>query len=260
MKRALLTILTAISFICGLSAQTPLDKAASEKLLEQVIADYSDWGRVELNGTVGSPALPISASLKIYMEKGKRTMISVRAPFAGEVARVEFSNDSVLIVNRLKRKYCRASTDVLQQIYPGVQTDLQSILLGRVTLMGRGQLRAVNFDKISVSKADDGSYILIPDSSLQPSGASYGYVVASDGTPDNMVVLAPDYNVAVEVDYDFHGSKTGDKSYGLKLIADVNDKSMEAELEFYAPRWGAQPMAPFVITDRYNETTLRGVF
>lgn len=244
----------------GVSAQTTVSRSQADKLLEKVISGYTDWGRVELNGRGSTAALPVSASVKIYMEKGKKTMISARVPFVGEVARIEIDNDSMLIVNKMNKQYCKASVEPLRKIYPGLQKDLQTMLLGRVVIMGRGQLRAVDFDKVSVKETDDGSYVIVPEESLQPEGAAYGYVVTEDGDVDNMVIVIPDYKSAVEMDYSFEFKKDSTSPYSINITADVGDKSMEAELEFDSPKWGAQPMKPFEITDHYKETTIEKIF
>ena len=73
-------------------------------MLFRSVKSYSNWGSVELNGKFRCSLLPISATVKIYMKKDKEIMASVRAPFVGEVARVEVAEDSVLIVNKMKQQ------------------------------------------------------------------------------------------------------------------------------------------------------------
>lgn len=241
------------------SAQTQeshdaLPRKEAKKVLQSVVSGYSDWSRVELNGKVSSPLLPISATARIYMEKGKLVMISLRAPIVGEAARVEIDNDSILIVNKLKRKYCRYSLSSLEG-YPNAIGDVQSLLLGRLTVFNRGTLRSNVFNKMAVYAGDDRGYYAVPADDLQPKGGTYGYAIDSAYKLTTFMLTAVNEEFMTTITYQWNS----DNSYTETLYAAFGEKTAEATLSFDTPKFGAGPMQPFVLTDRYRRASLREV-
>ena len=88
----------------------------SAKVVEKMAERFSSWNTVMLSAQLQMDGLPLSPSLKIFMEKGKSMSMSVRAPFIGEAGRLEFANDTVVAVNKMKNVYAVA-TDGWHRIY-----------------------------------------------------------------------------------------------------------------------------------------------
>lgn len=94
--------------IMALSARAADGFTASQlKFLNIIISSYTPWQSVELNGKLQMERLPLTPSVRIYMEYKQKIFISVRAPFVGEVGRVEIDSTQVVAVNRLKKCMCR---------------------------------------------------------------------------------------------------------------------------------------------------------
>ncbi len=68
---------------------------------DSIIANYdADWTDLSMQGKLTFDGLPMSASVKIYMKRGESIILSARAPFIGEVARVEATPDSIVFINK----------------------------------------------------------------------------------------------------------------------------------------------------------------
>lgn len=252
----ILTLLALLPDSRAFAQENPLPKREAKSVLSKVIAGYSDWGRVELNGKISSSILPVSASAKIYMEKGKLIMISLRAPFVGEVARVEVNSDSLLIVNKMHKKYFKESMSRVDEIYPGSLTDLQSILLGRLTVMGTGSLRQNQFSALNLYDGGDGGFFAIPADAYQPESLRYGYTIDSAYKMTTLMVTPVDADDVASVTYQWGSS--GD--YIMEINAMRGSRSFDAEFDLDTPSYGASPMKPFKLQGKYKKAkTLRDV-
>ncbi|MCM1378218.1 MAG: DUF4292 domain-containing protein [Clostridium sp.] len=240
MKR-FLTLLLLNIFLCGLlPAQTvePLPDAQKNQILNKVIAGYSDWGRVELNGKLSCELLPMSVTARVYMEKNKLIRLSLRAPLVGEAARIELNNDSLVVANKLNRCYAVIPMAEIKKIYPNPMTDLQNILLGRITIMGKGQLRALSFPDVNVFKMSNGIYSICPVDELQPDGFFYNYTVTAEGSMSNIVVISHDSDNLVVAEYEW--GRAG--AANIIIGAVINGKEMQVDLDLESPKFGATPM------------------
>lgn len=250
----LMIIMSAIS-VSGIFAQTLLSSSEREDLLKKVIKDYSNWGKVEIKGKLSSPKLPVNPNVKIYMERNKCLQISLSAPFVGEVARVEYYTDSITIVNKLKHKYARIGTNHIDEVYPGFLKDFQATLLGRVSIMGQGQLRSGDFNKLQVYANDSSDgYILVPDSAYQPSLCSYGYTVTSDGETNALVILLNGTENILAMQFE---RQSKELTLDMSLIFD--NQTTEASLMLNAPKIGGKKMEPFEPTARYRKVRIGDV-
>lgn len=243
-----LTLMALIPASMASAQQNPLSSRQAKSVLSKVIAGYSDWGRVELNGKISSSILPVSASAKIYMEKGKLIMISLRAPFVGEVGRVEINTDSLLIVNKMHKKYFKASMSSIDEIYPGSLIDLQSILLGRLAVMGTGTIRQSQFSALTIYEGGEGGYFAIPTDSYQPETLRYGYTIDSSFKMTTLMVTPVDADDVASVTYQWGNSG----NYIMEINAMRGSRTFDAELDIDTPSFGASPMKPFQLPGKYK--------
>ena len=122
--RLMLLMLSVMLFPeAGATAQNPIKGKDAGHIIESISDGYKNWSRAAWSGKLSTDILPLSATMKVYMEKGKLTLISVRAPFVGEVGRVEIDPDSVLIVGGrlLTYRRCRPiSRKISRRFFSGV--------------------------------------------------------------------------------------------------------------------------------------------
>mgnify|MGYP002908447808 FL=1 len=107
-------LLAALLFIvhCSLFAEShAATDAEGQAFLNALAASYTPWSSVQLDGKLRMDKLPVSPSVRIYMEKGKKLYISVRAPFVGDDGGVTnvLSNDALF----------KIQSDVIRKVAAG---------------------------------------------------------------------------------------------------------------------------------------------
>lgn len=231
---------------------SPLGKSEKKEALEAITSGYSEWGSVELNGKLSLDMLPIDPSVKIHMQRSKRLMVSVRAPFVGEVARIEADPDSVTAVYRLKKVYCREPIAGLSERFAVTLSDLQDILLARVFIAGRGTLSARTARYCDIYGADGGGWLVVPRGDLDEELFTYGFSTDADGRETLLAIQALAAGASLMIDYSCRGGRTL-----LETNLYVDDRNIRASLQLDAPKWGAKAMSPFVPDHNYRRVGLR---
>lgn len=236
-----------------------MGKKAKKEAINKIIASYSNWSSVSYNGKLRSSMLPVSASLKVYMEKDKLAIISVRAPLIGEAFRLEMDNNGVLIVNKIKKRYCILTTEEVAKVYKGALTDFQNMLLGRVTLMGSGALGKSNSDKVQIFEDGTDIWGIVPTQENQPEGFVYAY--AYNNVMDclrQFVLYSNDSDNLLEIDYTEKG-KGNSAEQTLDLTARFKNRVFDASLQLGKPQWGAKPMDRYEIDSKYSKCSIREI-
>lgn len=158
---ALLAIVYAAS---PLYAQEELGRKAEKKLIEQIADSYTDWHHASWNGKLSSDLLPVSVTVKVCMEKGRLTMVSLRAPLFGEVARVELDPDSIVVANKMKHTFYSRRLSEISAMVPDLTEDVQALLLGRMFAIGCGELGKSCADAVTVFPMQaDSCYMVVPE-------------------------------------------------------------------------------------------------
>lgn len=254
MKKIYLFLLCLMSIVIPAGAQTPLEGKERDEALLRILSGYTPWSTVELNGKLQIPNMPmgIKPSVKIWMKRGERVMLSLRAPLMGEVGRAEIDEDSIMVVNKMKNTYCKEATGALLQGFPVSLNDLQSLLLARVFLLAKGELAVEDSPLVTLLKANDGSLMVVPAQSEQPEGAEYGFLTRGDGKLLALLVNIFGNEMPLTVIYDY--TIAG----GHELEAALPGNGMgQASLSFEKPLWGAAPFAGFTPDKRCRRMTLR---
>ena len=123
--KILILSLLMLAGIVPLRAQNLEGTERNEALL-RILSSYSGWSSVELNGRLDIPNLPmgIKPTVKIYMKNGESIMMSVRAPFMGEVGRAEIEGDTLVVVNKMRHTYCKNAVSYVLKGFPPYPTAL----------------------------------------------------------------------------------------------------------------------------------------
>ena len=251
----LLMILSA-AFPAGSFAQDPVGKKETKEIIAMIAEAQTPWERVELSGKLKMDGLPVSPSVKIYMERGNRIDISVRAPFVGEVGRLQADVDSILVVNKMKKNSWSASREEIAQKYPGGLELLQSLLLGQVYVFGEGVIAPEMSALFNIFTDTEAGWLLMPKPNYQVPGARYGYVVAEEGVAESLVVEREDSDDFLQLDY--KGKKNG--KYDLDLWLAMGKKDIQATLQFDAPKENPVPMQPITLDSKYTPLSIKEFF
>lgn len=206
----ILSVLILTLFAAESKAQNPLGKDSTGIVLKSISDNYGDWRTAETSGKLKSSLLPVSPTIKLFMQKGEILRMSVRAPLIGEVGRVEIDKDSITLINKMKKVYSKESLDGIRALYPGGLTDIQNFLLGRIVIWGKGEISDSLKNEVEVYRNTEGGYLLVPDADIQPNEFSYGYLTYPDGKTATMMLTDAD-NMNLIVNY----------NYGINFVLDL---------------------------------------
>lgn len=249
---------TALVMNAREDATAGYERETRNAALDSILRHYDDWTTVELSGKLRASGLPMNPTVKLYMMRGSEIVLSVRAPFLGEVGRLEIINDSITAVYKLKKVYCRESLYNATRAYPGLISDIQSLLLGRMVVFGEGELSEANAGLLEFTEMAEpsGWSVSQPDLNRMLSGVSLEYVAASDGRLSGLLL---DLTVGEKVSR-FGISYSYPSLDGLSLL--IAKSSAEtwrdiASLDFNSVVWGAVAPAPVKISQSYRRVGIR---
>lgn len=226
--------------------------------LETILPNYTDWTTAQLNGSIKLKGLPVAPSIKIYMEKGKRILISIRASFLGEVCRIDVAGDSILAVNKMKRTYCVQRFGNMIYEYPGIISDVQSLLLDRVVIPQAGELKEGNADFIDINLggSDEIAWILDFPKGLSDSDAmGMRYAVNIDGLITQLIgfLVTEDHESVLNMEYSYRSN-----GYDMAITFIKDEKpNFSTVVNFDAVQWDAKEPAPVQINSKYKQLGLK---
>ena len=250
-----MVLLTAmfIGTSINVKAQVPIDPVAKHTVVDSIVAPWTDWDEVSLNGKLKMAGLPVSPSVKIFMQRDRAIFISLRAPFVGEVGRAEITDSTVLMVNKMKKVYMEESLEKVFSFYPGSLYDLQNLILGRVALPGLGILSHEVEDSVDIYAEEDGTFSLVVAEEAEIPGINYGYVFDSGFWPVALLVLpqqTPDVSVTLGYEYYEHG-------YDMTVFYRSDTKNYHATLELDEPDWNGRAFDRLSISSKYRKVDLK---
>lgn len=237
----------------AIKAQTLLEDAEENLVLEKITNNWKDWNIVNLSGKFKMSGLPVSPTIKVSMEKGKAIYMSLRVPILGEVGRIEIDSQSITAVNKMKRVYVKENIGQYLQYYPGSVSDIQELLLGKIVMPGFGVITPGMGDSLDVYGVEGGKYAISPNGSIAIEGVEYGYMVGSNLKPEMLLVVPennPELNIMVEYSYP-------SKGYDMKLSLVSPTRNMSATIEFNEPEWNGNLMNPLKLTNKYTKVTIQ---
>ncbi len=223
--------------------------------VEDALRLYTDWNSVQLSGKIRVSSLPVSPSLKVYMKRGKELTLSASAIFVGEVFRLELTEDSLFMVNKLKKVYCKESGEKLQEIYPTLCEEVQAILLGRMIVPGGGELCDSNLSKIVVEMDKDMRKV-IPDLGEFPIEVSAYYLLDKDGRISDLIVDGEQGKRFFSLDYNWKGNGASD----IEAELTRKNKPLKVEISLDSPKWGAGPLSPYKLGKDFRRVGLQEFF
>lgn len=222
-----------------------------DPVAQDIVRSYMPWQNVEFSGKLSCDRLPVSPSVKIYMERDSLVQVSVRVPLLGEVGRLTLTPEELTVVNKMKKVYVNEETARLRELYPSVMQDLQAMLLARVVVLGQGELGSDNMATVEVQPLESGDYALVPQVDQGVIPFNYGYVVGSGSR--TLAMLA---NVAskgsLEILYGYDG---GAMSMDITLTS-LKKKKTEIKLDFSSVKWGGRAMTPLKLAG-YDKVGLK---
>lgn len=217
----------------------------SKAIARAVAASYTPWQQVGLKGKIKLKGLPVPLNLKVYMERTNEILMSLSAPILGEVGRVEITPDSVLLVNKHSKTYCKESLAPYMKETGGSITDIQDLLMGRVFVLGSGTLTESNISLVDVSTGASDTWFFTPKN--QPERANYGFTLSPDGQMSMASAYTPDRRYQLTATYT-HSTEGTDMNIALKL----NNKALSLDISFDEPDYSPTPLKPLDINPKWE--------
>lgn len=243
-KETFLSLLIFLSFAFISSAgeagpvlMPSLNPDNPKAVVERITANYVPWTKAEFSGKIKSKKLPVNPTIKLYMERDSMIQLSVRAMLLGEIGRITVTNSRIQAVNKMKRIYVDESTENILEIYPDLISDLQSLLLARVVILGQGELKPGDYNNVEIESDTQGGYLLIPNLEENKLKFNYGYLIAGNGRTQALVANLPS-NLGLELIYNYvnNGLQIG-------MTIDTKGKQEKADIEFSSVKWGGSPLS-----------------
>lgn len=239
------------------SVDVPVAPATDSRavLLQDALSRYTDWTTAQLSGKIHLESLPVSPSVKIYMKKGKELTISASAILVGEVFRAELTGDSLFIVNKINKVYCKEGGEKLRQIYPTLCEEVQSLLLGRMIVPGNGPLSMTNITKVNVEMENEIRKVS-PQLGDFPIDVAAFYLLGKDGRLSDLIVEGDAGKRLFSMNYQWKGNGGAD----ITAVVKRKNKPMEVEISLDAPKWGASPLSPYKLGKGYRKVGIQEFF
>ncbi|MDE7409411.1 MAG: DUF4292 domain-containing protein [Muribaculaceae bacterium] len=222
---------------------------------DSIMSNYdSDWTDLSMQGKLSFDGLPMSVSVKIYMKRGESLILSARAPFLGEVARLEANQDSITFINKHTRCYNVQSFGGLDVDPKAYLCDLQDILLGQVAFPGHGRLTSENAVMSQWIALPAPEVLIYPSAVLQTPGTEYGFVMDSAYWQlRSFVLMLRQTGVVIETKYSY-----GDKGWTLGLEIELSPKKkMGGEVQLSYPDYAPTPLDFTVIGSKYRKVDFK---
>lgn len=217
----------------------------SASVAATVAKSYRPWQQVSLRGKARAEGLPIALNVKIYMEHGRLVIMSLNAPLLGEIGRVEMTGDSVLLVNKRGKTYCKEQTAAHLARFGASVADVQDLLLGRVFLLGYGTLSEGNAKQVEVSTGASDTWILTPKA--QHPDAQYGFTLYPDGQMMMAAAFTPDKQYLATAEYEHSPS-----GYDIGLTIKAGKRSILLQLTLDKPDFEPVPLEPATINPKWT--------
>lgn len=221
---------------------------------DSIMAGYdTDWTDLSMQGKLTFDGLPMAVSVKMYMKRGEAVILSARAPFFGEVARVEVDQDSITFINKHTKTYNVQKLDGIRADHRAYLTDLQDILLGQIAFPGHGRLTKENAYMSQWLQLPTAESLIYPASELQTPGTEYGFVVDSEMWQlRSFVLMLQSSGVVVETKYLY-----GDKGWTLGLEINLPKKKLEGEVQLTYPDYNAGPLEFTELGTKYRKVDFK---
>ena len=257
MKKAITHITLALSLLLGLSAcgssksavagrPAPTGQPATtvtgtstlkETRLSAIAASFGSWNTMKAGGSVSlSGGQSLSSSMQVRMIRGKSIYISVRPLGMVEVAKMIITGDTLIVVDKLHKRYLCENVKLLTAGVPATVSTLQDIFLGRAFVLGKGTLNSGLASEVTLTHVD-GSYMVQPKEQYQ--GFTYDFKFDQDNKIVSLEVTPATAAASTyAVDYsDVRATAAGRIAGRIDVATRVNKTDFKLKLEYGGFTW-----------------------
>lgn len=231
---------------CGTKRAATVDTAYQASTAQQpttstrlsAIAEATGtWTTLRASGTIGiSGASNMSSKMQMSMERGKSIYISLRPLLGIEVGRLVVVGDSVIVVDKLHKRYIAANASLLTGGVPVDVTVLQDIFLGRPFVLGEGTFSKSLIGKVKMTNVD-GTMVMEPRNQY----AGFTYSFAFDGNnriKSADVTPAGAQTTTYSVTYgDVESTEAGNVAGSVSASSTVKGKAYTLSIDYSGKNW-----------------------
>lgn len=199
----------------------------------------ADWTSYKCGGhaeiSIGGNSL--SSSMHMRMLRGQAIYVSMRPVMGIEVAKMVISGDSILLVDKVHKRYILEKASLLTNGVPVTVETLQDMFLGRAFELGKGSFNQSLKDDFDVERSSDGNVTLKPKH--QFNGFEYnflynpqGNILSLDITPTN--AGASTYSVTYA---NVKPTVAGKVATEVNVSTKINGRAFVLALEYKDLKW-----------------------
>ncbi len=166
-----------------------------------IAASQSPWSTMQTSGNIRlSGNKNFSSSVNVRMDQGNSIAISLRPMLGIEVGRLVVTGDSVIVLDKMHRRYIAENVSLFTNGLPATVSTLQDIFLGRSFIVGEGSYDSTRSDHATASSVT-GNCVLEPATRITGFKYEFAYdennnILSLNVTPDGatQTVYSVDYS------------------------------------------------------------------
>lgn len=246
----------------GTLPELPTSTAATDELFDQIADSYADWTDLYAPITLRLEApKELSVSGRATMVNGKEILISLRM-LGMELAVIYLNESRVYAVDKIHKQYIEEDMGHLLSEMNITISDVQNILLGRLTSIGKGTVTRTEVADFTFLSADD-HWILTPKRQFK--GTSMNYI-ATKTTPPVLTNLSLRINGKGVIDCsytDISDTPAGLVADLIKILAPMEKGDVKASLEWNMndAKWNEGRMPKFKVpSGSYKRIDIKTLF
>jgi hypothetical protein len=239
---ALLCVVAALLSACGtkrssVAADGALVKKSQTSLIADVVANGLKYetisGKMDLELLPAGAKSGLKTGAYVKLIHDSILQLSIR-PFLGmEVLRLSITPDSLLVVDRMNKKYAAEDINSLRQSHGAYFNyyNLQALLTNSLFLPGKRQVDDSSYGLFDVDGTDDMCLLRTADRS----GILYNFAVNSSDRIASTLILSPEKNYTLQWSYSsFVQEKESGYVYPTQMQAnaDINRRRFDLRISY----------------------------
>lgn len=253
---ALMLVMTGCKSKETVTEEQSAEALVAEGLMRSLADTYTPWETYTVSGKLNlSGKVSFSTSMQLKMVKDKLIIISVRPVLGIELAKVYFTNESAVVVNKVNRVYSTLPLDQIAHIVPANVGAIQDVFLSRVFTLADGTLSQENIKKFNASMKD-GALVITPRK--QEKEFEYVFYVDKNMQLTSVDILPTSNNKVFTGQYKGYTAEKGGVASTIKLETKISGKTQVVELNMTTAKakWNEKVDEEISIPKSYNKVTV----
>ncbi len=189
------------------------------------------------NAIIEAGGKSTGSSMQMRMQRGKSIYVSLRPLMGIEVAKMVIYGDSILLVDKVHKRYMLEKASLLTNGVPVTVDNLQDIFLGRAFELGKGSLNPNIKDDFIVENVEGGKVVLKPRDMFQ--GFEYNFVYDKSNNMLSLnVIPTKEGESSYSVAYDnVKGTVAGKVPTSLRVSTTMRGRAFTLSLDYNDMKW-----------------------